>query len=151
MAAIWLVAPMVTSTLFRFYSYNYTAVQNYYKKTAYVASGTVIAMFVNVGLNYVCILLFGYQAAAYTTAASYIFLLILQGWQEMRITGQRIIPLKTTLKYAFVFLAANLITMGSYLLPWYLRYLVALTGILYASYKILPEFMGILKSVRQKH
>ena len=151
MDAIWLVAPMVTSTLFRFYSYNYTAVQNYYKKTAYVASGTVMAMFVNVGLNYVCILLFGYQAAAYTTAASYIFLLILQGWQEMRITGQRIIPLKTTLKYALAFLAANLITMGSYRLPVYVRYLVALAGILYASYKILPEFMGILKSVRQKH
>ena len=32
--AIWLIAPMVTGTLFRFYSYSYTAIQNYHKKNS---------------------------------------------------------------------------------------------------------------------
>lgn len=148
MAAIWIIAPMITGTLFRFYSYTYTAIQNYYKKTAYVAMGTILSMLVNVGLNYICITHFGYQAAAYTTAASYAFLLLLQGWQEMKITGQRIIPLRTTLKYSALFFAVNLLSMGSYLLPWYLRYLLVLIVMVFAIRKILPQFMGILKNVR---
>lgn len=150
MAAIWIVAPMITGTLFRFYSYTYTAIQNYYKKTAYVALGTILSMFVNVGLNYFFISLLGYRAAAYTTAVSYAFLLILQGWQEMRITGQRIIPLKTTLKYSVLFLAVNLISMASYMLPWYLRYVLTLAVILISAKALLPQFIGTLKNVRAK-
>ena len=110
--------------------------------------GTILSMLVNVGLNYICITHFGYQAAAYTTAASYAFLLLLQGWQEMKITGQRIIPLRTTLKYSALFFAVNLLSMGSYLLPWYLRYLLVLIVMVFAIRKILPQFMGILKNVR---
>lgn len=150
MAAIWIVAPMITGTLFRFYSYTYTAIQNYYKKTAYVALGTILSMFVNVGLNYFFISLLGYQAAAYTTAASYAFLLILQGWQEMRITGHRIIPLRTTLKYSILFLAVNLISMASYMLPWYLRYALTLAVMLISAKALLPQFIGTLKNVRAK-
>ena len=150
MAAIWIVAPMITGTLFRFYSYTYTAIQNYYKKTAYVALGTILSMFVNVGLNYFFISLLGYRAAAYTTAVSYAFLLILQGWQEMRITGQRIIPLKTTLKYSVLFLAVNLISMASYMLPWYLRYVLTLAVILISAKALLPQFIGTLKNIRAK-
>lgn len=51
-------------TLFRFYSYSYSALQNYYKRTQYVAAGTIGTMVLNVILNYVCILNFGYMAAA---------------------------------------------------------------------------------------
>lgn len=150
LAAIWVIAPMVTGTLFRFYSYSYTAIQNYYKKTAQVALGTMLAMVVNVALNYICILQFGYRAAAYTTAVSYAFLLILQGWQEMKITGQRIIPLRTTLKYASVFFGLNLISMFSYQIPWYLRYILVLAGCGFTVKTILPKFLGILKNIRTK-
>ena len=58
---IWLIAPMVTGTLFRFYSYSYTAIQNFHKKTKFVAISTVSVMFLNVFLNYVGIRAFGYQ------------------------------------------------------------------------------------------
>ena len=150
MATIWVIAPMVTGTLFRFYSYSYTAIQNYYKKTAQVALGTMLAMVVNVILNYVCILQFGYQAAAYTTAVSYAFLLILQGWQEMKITGQRIIPLRTTLKYAAVFFILNLLSTAAYRMPWYVRYVLILAGCAFSVKKIAPQFLGILKNIRTK-
>lgn len=76
--AVWLIAPMVSGTLFRFYSYSYSALQNYYKRTQYVAAGTIGTMVLNVILNYVCILNFGYMAAASTTAFSYIILLLVQ-------------------------------------------------------------------------
>lgn len=150
MEAIWVISPMITGTLFRFYSYSYTAIQNYYKKTGYVALGTIVTMFLNVGMNYVCIRCFGYQAAAYTTAASYAFLLVLQGWQERKITGQCIIPLGKSLKFAAVFLAVNLVSVGGYLLPWYVRYIVAAVGAVFSVKIILPQFLGILKGVHSK-
>lgn len=150
MAAIWVIAPMVTGTLFRFYSYSYTAIQNYYKKTGYVALGTILSMLVNVALNYICILKFGYQAAAYTTAVSYAFLLLLQGWQEWKITGQRIIPLGKTLGISGAFLVFNLLSMGTYTFPWYVRWLILLAGTVLAAGLVLPKFLGILKTVRRK-
>lgn len=145
---IWLVTPMVTGTLFRFYSYSYTAIQNYHKKTEYVALGTLMAMVVNVILNYVCILQFGYQAAAYTTAVSYFLLLLLQGWLELRITGQRIIPLGTTVRISLAYFAVNLISMGAYLLPWYVRYPVIAAGAVLACRKILPQFIRVVKTTK---
>lgn len=148
-SVIWLVTPMVTGTLFRFYSYSYTAIQNYHKKTEYVAFGTLLAMVVNVILNYFCILQFGYQAAAYTTAISYFLLLLLQGWLELKITGQRIIPLGTTVKISLLYFAVNLISMGAYLLPWYVRYLIIAVGALLAAREILPQFLKVVKTTRK--
>ena len=146
---IWLVTPMVTGTLFRFYSYSYTAIQNYHKKTEYVALGTLLAMVVNVILNYVCILQFGYQAAAYTTAVSYFLLLLLQGWLELKITGQRIIPLGTTVKISLLYFDLNLVSMSAYMLPWYVRYLVILSGAAFAAKWILPQFLKVVKTARK--
>lgn len=148
-SVIWLVTPMVTGTLFRFYSYSYTAIQNYHKKTEYVALGTLLAMMINVVLNYFCIRQFGYQAAAYTTAVSYFLLLLLQGWLELRITGQRIIPLGTTVKISLLYFAVNLISMASYLAPWYVRYLITAAGALLAARKILPQFLKVMKTTRK--
>ena len=146
---IWLVTPMVTGTLFRFYSYSYTAIQNYHKKTEYVALGTLLAMVVNVILNYVCILQFGYQAAAYTTAVSYFLLLLLQGWLELKITGQRIIPLGTTVKISLLYFVLNLVSMSAYMLPWYVRYLVILSGAAFAAKWILPQFLKVVKTAKK--
>lgn len=151
MAAIWVISPMITGTLFRFYSYSYTAIQNYHKKTGYVALGTILSMIVNVILNYVCIKAFGYQAAAYTTAVSYAFLLVIQGWQEQKITGQRLIPLKTTLKLAVCFLILNMVSMGVYVLPWYVRYIMMGAGAVLSVKVILPQFIGILKNGYKKY
>lgn len=150
LAAVWVIAPMITGTLFRFYSYSYTAIQNYYKKTAWVASGTILAMVVNVTLNYICILKFGYRAAAYTTAVSYAFLLVLQGWQELKITGERIIPLRKTLSLAVLFFALNLGSMAAYEIPWFARYLILAVVCAGAARFMLPQAMEILKLFRKK-
>lgn len=122
--AIYLVAPMITGTLFRFYSYCYTAIQSYYKKNTYVALGSMLAMILNVCLNYVCILNFGYQAAAYTTAVSYFFLMILQGFLEKKVAGSRIIPLKKMIILSLTVFGINTVTMFAYYFEWYVRYLI---------------------------
>lgn len=148
--AIYLIAPMVSGTLFRFFSYSYSAIQNYYKKTQYVAAGTISTMVLNVILNYVCIMHFGYMAAAYTTAASYIVLLIIQGILEYKVTGQVIVPLYKTLLIALFYGAVNVATMMLFNIPWYLRYLCVLAVCGGAVFVMKDQMLGILKMMRKK-
>lgn len=147
--AVFLIAPMVTGTLIRFYSYIYTAIQNYYKKTAYVAAGTILAMVINVILNYVCIIRFGYMAAAYTTAASYLILLVFQGYLEKKITGKRVIALKKSVIISAVYLALNLATMELFALQWYVRYGIILAVTILAAKWILPQFLKVVKDFKK--
>ena len=149
-AAMFLIAPMVTGTLFRFYSYSYSAIQNYYKKTQYVAAGTIGTMILNVILNYVCIINFGYMAAAYTTAFSYIVLLIVQGILEYKITGRVIVPLRKTLIIAVFYGVVNIASMELFYLPWFVRYLVLIIVAGAAFFIMRPQLEGVLKTFRKK-
>ena len=101
--AKYLVAPLLLSVLYRFYSYIYTAVQNYHKKTSAVATTTAIAMALNVFLNIVCILAFGYQAAAYTTAFSCLFMMAAQAVMEKKVAKEPIITLRRSLKISLFY------------------------------------------------
>ena len=149
-AAIYLIAPMVTGTLFRFFSYSYSAIQNYYKKTQYVAAGTIAAMIVNVILNYICILNFGYMAAAYTTAFSYLLLLVVQGFLEYKVTGMVITPIHKTVLIALFYGAVNVLSMRLFTVPWYLRYMVFLLVTAGAAIVMWPKVKGILGTFRKK-
>ena len=140
---IYLIAPMVTGTLFRFYSYSYTAIQNYHKKTGFVAASTVSVMVLNVILNYICILLFGYRAAAYTTAFSYLVLLVVQAFMEKRLTGRQIIPLHRTLLVSGSWFVICMATMLLFTLPRLGRWAI-LAGLIVPAAVI---FRGKLKEI----
>lgn len=149
--AVWLIAPMVSGTLFRFYSYSYSAIQNYYKNTRYVAAGTISTMVLNVILNYVCILHFGYRAAAYTTAISYMVLLIVQGILEHRITGQVIVPLHKTVIIAIFYGLINTVSMLLFGVAWYLRYgllIIICSAVFIILRKELTGLVGMFKKKR---
>ena len=148
--AVWLIAPMVSGTLFRFYSYSYSALQNYYKRTQYVAAGTIGTMVLNVILNYVCILNFGYMAAAYTTAFSYIILLLVQGILEHKITGMVIVPLHKTVLIAIAYGAINLLSMNLYRVAWYYRYAVMILVVGAAAIALRKQMMAVLKMFKKK-
>ena len=146
--AIYLVAPMVSGVLFRFFSYSFTAVENYRKKTKYTGLGTVIAMILNVILNAVFIYYFGYQAAAYTTAFSYLILMLLQGFFEMKICGMRCISLK------WMFLVSLLIWLvneASMLLhkSTPIRWGVFLAAFSLAAWKLFPMAKDFLGKIRK--
>lgn len=148
--AIYLIAPMVTGVLYRFYTFGYTAISNYYKKTNYVAVGTVISMIVNVILNYVCIVTFGYQAAAYTTAVSYFILLLVQGYLEWKISGRRLISLKKTILLSVGYLVLNIMTMFLFSGAWYIRYAVILVVTVVLAKWMLPKLLEIVKVLKKK-
>ena len=147
-AAMYLIAPMVTGTLFRFFSYSYSAIQNYYKKTTYVAAGTIATMFLNVILNYICILKFGYMAAAYTTAISYVVLLIIQGILEYKVTGQVIVPLHKTVMIAVFYGVLNVISMGLFKFPWFVRYAMIVLVALFVLKFMAPQLRAIFKMIK---
>ena len=128
--AAYLVAPMTLGTLFRFFSYIYSAMQNYYKKTKYVAIGTIGAMIINLILNYVCIRQFGYMAAAYTTAFSYLLLMFFQAFLERLITGEIIVPLWKMLLFSSGLTIACLLTMQLFSVHWIVRWMGAIIVIL---------------------
>lgn len=69
--AIYCVIPIVAGGFFAFL-YNIPCTVEYYnQKTTYIAFGTVTAAIVNIILNYIFILRYGYVAAAYTTLVTY--------------------------------------------------------------------------------
>ena len=123
--AKYLVAPMVLGVAFRFFSHIYSAFQNYEKKTHFVAAGTICVMILNVVLNYVCILKFGYQAAAYTTAFSYLVLIIVQGILEKKVCGKRLIPLRYMILMALLMSALCAAATASFGLSWPVRWAAA--------------------------
>jgi O-antigen/teichoic acid export membrane protein len=146
--AIYLIAPMVTGTLFRFYSYSYTAIQNYYKKTGFVALSTVSVMVLNVILNYTFILLFGYRAAAYTTAFSYLVLMCMQALMERKVTGSQLIPLRRTLTISCSYFLLCVATMILFQFSGWVRYLIALCVIPLCIRYFLPQLQAILSMLR---
>lgn len=121
--AVYLVAPMVTGTLFRFFSNIFSAIENYEKKTVFCGIGTVCAMILNIVLNYYFIGHFGYQAAAFTTAASYLCLLIIQGILESLVSGRRIVSLGLMSLICAVLFGVNLLSIYLYDLNWYIRWI----------------------------
>lgn len=120
--AMYLIAPLNTSMLFHFYNNCYSAVLSYHKQTKKIARNTIIAMVINVFLNYVCILKWGYMAAAYTTALSYFLLMVFQAISEYKFTGNNIMPLGRTIKICISYFIIFELSIILYNFPLLLRY-----------------------------
>jgi len=75
--AKYVVPPIVLGTLAQYFYTNYVNVEIFCKKTSIIAMGSCLAALINYILNYAFISRFGYIAAAYTTFASYIVLMLM--------------------------------------------------------------------------
>ena len=75
--AKYVVPPIVLGTLAQYFYTNYVNVEIFCKKTSIIAVGSCIAALINYLLNYAFIPGFGYIAAAYTTLASYLVLMVM--------------------------------------------------------------------------
>ncbi len=75
--AKYLIAPVMLGYGFKLAYTTYVNVEQYEKKTSMVSIGTMTAALFNVAANLVCIPLFGYQAASYTTLAGFALLLVM--------------------------------------------------------------------------
>ena len=75
--AKYVVPPIVLGTLAQYFYTNYVNVEIFCKKTSIIAMGSCLAALINYILNYAFIPRVGYIAAAYTTFASYIVLMLM--------------------------------------------------------------------------
>ena len=72
--AIYLIVPIALGCYFFYFFGYFASVEYYYEQSMYTMTGTLMASVINIILNYIGIHLWGFQAAAYTTFFSYIFL-----------------------------------------------------------------------------
>ena len=70
--ATWMVPPLVMSTYFMLIYTMFIYVEYYHEKTRSVMIATLGSALLNVVLNYICIKMFGYYAAAYTSLFCYV-------------------------------------------------------------------------------
>lgn len=76
--SIYIMPPIAAGIFFTSVSNIYSNIAVYYKKTNYVMYPTIVAAVLNIVLNYIFILRYGYMAAAYTTMTSYMLMGFLQ-------------------------------------------------------------------------
>lgn len=70
--AIWIIPPVALSVVFMFSYDLFAKFEFYYEKTYYVMIASTFGAITNIIMNYFCIRVFGYIAAAYTTLFCYI-------------------------------------------------------------------------------
>ncbi len=83
-----LFIPIIIGIYFLFLYTLPVGIEYFYKETKYIAITTFVSALVNVVLNYLFIPVFGYQAAAYTTAISYLVMFFMHWVIANRIVKQ---------------------------------------------------------------
>ena len=76
--ALYLIPVIIIGFIFQYFYFMYINYAFYAKKTSMIATVTVIAGLVNIGLNYWLIPIFGYAAAAWTTLFTYFLFFLMQ-------------------------------------------------------------------------
>ena len=117
--------PVAAGCIMQFLYCMYVNVEQYTMKTKMMAVASVLAAFINIGLNYMLIPLFGYVAAAYTTFASYLILLFFHYIIVCRIGMNKVYDNKKVFSIAIC--ACIFICGVNYILDLYiLRYIFVL-------------------------
>lgn len=88
--AKYVVVPVALSALAQYFYTNYVNVELFYKKTPIIAVSSIAAAVVNFVLNSLFIPRYGYIAAAYTTLASYLFLMLFHYVATRFVLGKKI-------------------------------------------------------------
>lgn len=76
MEAKYVIPPVCIGIMFQFVYTLYANIEFYEKKTGWISTATMFAAIVNIVLNFVFIPVFGYIAAAYTTAIGFAIMII---------------------------------------------------------------------------
>ena len=146
---VYVVPPIAAGVFLHAIYDTYSAVSFFNKKSFYIMAATVTAAVVNLVLNYVCILRFGYLAAGYTTLISNLVLVGMHYINVRRIEKAQIYDGKFSLLMIFVVvigcLLCNLLYGGVVL-----RY-VLIAILLVLMFLRRKNFFGSLIAMRVEH
>lgn len=121
-----LIPPVVLASFFIFLYSISVDLEYYYKSTKIIATNTIIAAIVNIGLNFIFVPIYGAMAAAYTTVVAYIISFAIHYRAARKLDGQ-LFPFKVYITpIAIVIFAAGM----SYILMDYtvVRWTIAVVG-----------------------
>lgn len=138
-SARFLIIPLIYSMFFSFLYTLPVAVEYYHKKTKSVAAATVVSAIVNIILNYFCIIHFGYEAAAYTTAFCHILYFIFHMIMAKKIMGKIVFNMKN------IFICIGIVTLlGAVCLIFLDEILAFWNFVFFTPYVIIPLVAVVL-------
>ena len=144
-------ACVVPVVLGGFFSYIYTIpvyVEYFYKKTKYIALGSVLAAALNVLLNYIFIPRYGYIVAAYTTLVTYLLYFIFHYFLARKIQGSSIVsPVACICSSLFVCIAGGVTILleDMLVIRWLLEIGIGVFGLYWAE-----KNFGLVGLVKRK-
>ncbi|MBQ2953881.1 MAG: polysaccharide biosynthesis protein [Clostridia bacterium] len=150
--AIWIIPPLVASVYFTYLYSLFSDFEYYYEAKRSILFASIAGGIVNIALNYVCILRWGYLAAGWTTMACFVFLAGAHFIGMRRILrknepGEKGVRLQPILLITAAFLALSALCMLTYDLPL-LRYAALLVSgavLLWQRRRILTPLMALRK------
>lgn len=121
--------PIVLASFFTYMYYFPSSIEYYYKKTNFIAIGTITAAVLNIVLNAIFIPSFGYIAAAYTTVACYLIYYIAHTALSYFVHGKWIYNLKV---HFSVIVIVSVIMFVCLLITdfWIIRYSILFAGVI---------------------
>lgn len=127
--AVYVIPPIIGGVFFQALYYIFTNVLYYYKKPHYVMMASISTGLLNIVLNYIFILKFGFIAAGYTTLVCYMIQALLDYFISRKVVGIDIFDkrylLTLSLFIIIVSLVSNLLYSG-----FIIRYLIILFAII---------------------
>ena len=145
-----IVAPICLGIFFQMMYIFFYDIEYFHKKNAQIAMFSVITAVINIILNAVAINLWGYQAAAYTTAISYFVLCVLHYFGMRKIDKTQYYDIKTlgSLSASLVVITIiNVIFNKSFLI----RYTILVICGIYILLKYKKMIFGILNKFKDRH
>ena len=141
--AVWVVPPVTMSMLALLYGQFFVNVQFYYEQRSNLLLGMISSGVINVVLNYICIPLFGFIAAAYTSLFCYVMNAALYYYFYKRVKEEKGIEEELVNMHALMLLA-GVFTICSFGVMCLYDYRVVRFSLLCVMVGILYHYKSIL-------
>ncbi len=128
--AVWVIPPITMSVYFTFLYDIFSYYEFYFEKTKFIAIATMMASVLNMLLNFICIKVWGYRAAGYTTLICYVLYsvghyFVMCNVANENLNGNRIINAKKLLMISLSFMIVGFVFCALYNYTA-LRYMLAI-------------------------
>lgn len=140
-----IVCPALLGVFFVFLYGVPAQVEYFYKKTRYLAIGTLIAAVINILACIYFIPRYGYQAAVYITVITYILYFIAHLLIAYHITDKNL-PFNVLHMFTFATIVTLICVVMQFCIQyWYIRYLIMIISLLYAYIKYRGTALSLIK------
>lgn len=149
--AVWVVPPVAMSLLLLFYAQLFINVEFFYEEKKLLVGASVGAALVNIALNALCIPIWGYVAAGYTTLVSYIIFAVANYFAMKRVLQKRKLMDNAYDMRKLIGIFAGFVVCGFVGVALYEHFMIRITAVFFVLLILLRfqkriwEFIGQLR------